>query len=750
MTGPKYSRKLMFFNALMGGSLVASTCLANADSSEDTSAGRMLDPVLVTAQLLTGPQDLPSQGSLVATQPQSIVNKVYIQLNDSPASNYTDIIKFTPSVSTVDPNGPGLAENLGTSIRGFQDGQFNVTFDGIPWGDSNDFTHHSTSYFMPQDIGNVIVDRGPGNAATLGDATFGGTVYVESDNPHKDQGATAWASYGSFKTKVIGFRYDTGTIDRWNGASAFFSAKTLSSNGYIQNAKIDRNDVFLKFLQPINDFTTLSFVSNLNKVHQNPPFGATLAQIQADGPNAGYNTNPNSQSYYQYNLDKITTDYEYLGVNSHYAGWTLDNKAYTYGYFHDGWNGEDPMGQAPDGSILPGGIPNGTIYGPNNVPAQQMHMYYRSVGDFFRLAKEIGPGEVQAGVWFDHQTNSRAQFEIDATNNNAFDPLYGACGCWTPGQLPTLSNSADRLMNDYLFTREYYGQYVWHAIEGLDLTGGVKHVSFERVLHAGYNQGPVGGPLNTDTTYTRNLASFDAHYKILSNWSVYAQWAQGFLAPNLNVFYVADPTKNQVSPQSTTNVQAGTTWVGDLVTVSADVYKIDFTNEIFGTGKGAAKFFENLGGVNYRGAELEGTVKVGLGFSVYANASVNSAKLVRQATASLENTWVPNTPDKTAALGVIYHQAALQGSLMAKYIGPRYGDTGNTVPFASYVTVDGALNYDFGNVVSGLADLQVGVTAQNLADRHTIYADNGTNANGDYLFFALPGRSYQVNLTAKF
>ena len=73
-----------------------------------------------------------------------------------------------------------------------------------------------------------------------------------------------------------------------------------------------------------------------------------------------------------------------------------------------------------------------------------------------------------------------------------------------------------------------------------------------------------------------------------------------------------------------------------------------------------------------------------------------------------------------------------------------------TVPFASYVTVDGALNYDFGNAVSGLTDLQVGVTAQNLADRHTIYADNGTNANGDYLFFALPGRSYQVNITAKF
>jgi iron complex outermembrane recepter protein len=66
----------------------------------------------------------------------------------------TDIISFTPSVWTVDPNGPGMMENLDTSIRGFQDGFCNVTFDGIPWGDSNDFTHYSTSYFMPQNIGN--------------------------------------------------------------------------------------------------------------------------------------------------------------------------------------------------------------------------------------------------------------------------------------------------------------------------------------------------------------------------------------------------------------------------------------------------------------------------------------------------------------------------------------------------------------------------------------------------------------------
>ena len=170
----RYLDRHLVFLALLGGSAFACQSAfadTSADADDQSAQSRnltSLDPVLVTAQALKGPQLAPSQGSLVATQPQSIVGRDFIQNNDAPTANYTDIIKFTPSVWTVDPNGPGLMENLGTSIRGFQDGQFNVTFDGIPWGDSNDFTHHSTSYFMAWDVGNVIVDRGPGKRRHLG------------------------------------------------------------------------------------------------------------------------------------------------------------------------------------------------------------------------------------------------------------------------------------------------------------------------------------------------------------------------------------------------------------------------------------------------------------------------------------------------------------------------------------------------------------------------------------------------------
>jgi iron complex outermembrane receptor protein len=729
----------------LAAGLLICTHGARADADDQADQSRVpgsLDPVLVTAQRLKGPQFTPSQGSLVATQPQSIVGSDFIQANDAPEANYTDIIKFTPSVWTVDPNGPGLMENLGTSIRGFQDGQFNVTFDGIPWGDSNDFTHHSTSYFMAQDIGNVVVDRGPGNAATLGDATFGGTVYVQSADPKREMGFTTLLSFGSFNTYLEGVRFDTGEVSQWGGLRAFVSIKHISSDGYLTGANLDRVNGFVKIVQPVADSTEITFASNLNKVDQNPPVGATLKQMSEGGTNYAYNNNPDSQGYFGYNNDRITTDYEYIGINSSFAGWTVDNKIYTYAYYHVGLNGEDVGDALPNGTTDTGtgSIPNGTAYGPNNVPGEELINNYRSVGDILRFSRDIGPGAFQFGGWFDHQTNLRALYEIDFTNNSAFNPINPI----PPGGLPQAAYT-DRLQNNQLFSREAYAQYVWHVFSALDITAGDKYVDFERVLDTPVNQG-TQLPTDFDRNWTRDLPSVDAHYKIADNWSAYVQYSKGFLAPNLNTLYVANPENDKLQPEATTNVQAGTTWVGNGLTVSADVYTINFSNMIQKETEANPddSFFFNLGGVKYKGVEAEGTYVAGAGFSVYANASYNSARL------TTDQTWVPLTPNKTAALGLLYNQGPLQGSLIGKYVGRRYGDVEDAYPLGSYVTTDAAVNYLFGSFGSVVKAAKVGVTVQNLADRKSIYFLSGYSGNGSPMFFTVPGRSAQVNLSASF
>ncbi len=177
----------------------------------------------------SAPYQAPTKAPLDAIQPTSVVSQQFIQNNIPLTANYDEMIQIAPSVYGISPNGPGLAENQLLSIRGFQDGQFNVTFDGIPWGDSNDFTHHSTSYFMAHDMGDISVDRGPGTAATIGNATFGGTISNNSKDPSATFGITPYVSFGSFNTQLYGLEVDTGTIAETGGTRAFFDGEGTTS-----------------------------------------------------------------------------------------------------------------------------------------------------------------------------------------------------------------------------------------------------------------------------------------------------------------------------------------------------------------------------------------------------------------------------------------------------------------------------------------------------------------------------------------
>jgi iron complex outermembrane receptor protein len=405
-------------------------------------------------------------------------------------------------------------------------------------------------------------------------------------------------------------------------------------------------------------------------------------------------------------------------------------------------------GALPNGVQDTGDTPNGTSNGANNVPGQQLTNNYRSLGDILRLSRDLGPGTVQFGGWFDHQTNIRALVDVDFTDHLAYNTSF-----LTPipaGALPA-AGYTDRLQHNQLFSREAYLQYVWHVIPDLDITAGDKYVDFERVIVAPVNQG-TELPLDYHQNWTRNLPSADIHYKIMENWSAYAQWAKGFLAPNLNVLYVNDPTRNTLKPQATTNVQVGTTWVTQAFNISLDAYTINFSNEIvpvtdfvtIGGQQVGFKQFQNLGAVKYKGIEAEGTYLIGFGLSVYANATVNSARQ------QSDQTWVPETPNRTAAVGLLFSGGPIQASIIDKYVGVRYGDTGDAYRFGGYTSADAAVNYMFRNAFGPLKHAKVGVTMQNITDHRSIYFLNGySNANAP-LFFTLPGRSAQLNLSASF
>jgi iron complex outermembrane receptor protein len=708
---------------MLSGALISAASVSFAQDVIDV--GTVQSDAGTTQTQNSATYQAPTQSSLISTQPQSVINQHYIQENAAPSANYSDIANIAPSVQSIDPNGPGLMETQGLSMRGFQNGEYNVTFDGIPWGDSNDFTQHSTSYFMAQDTGSIVVDRGPGDASNIGNATFGGTIAASSKDIKSIAGVTPYASFGSFNTKLFGVEMDTGVMQNTGDASAFIDYKNLSSDGYLTNAGQRRQNLFFKYAKPLSDNTVLTFVTMQNKLHQNVALGTTLANMQKYGKNFGLNNDPTSQAYYGYNYDNITSDFEYLGLKSRQGDLSVENKVYTYAYYHDGFNGADPgLGQA-----------NGTGFGTSNVPGQKMNMNYRSTGDLLRMSRDMGSDKLDFGTWVDYQTNNRMQAEVDFTLGGALDKTAGKVG------------AIDRLMTDSLTTIQPYVQYEWKVSDALTVTPGLKYVSFNRKLDAIVNQGSNNGPLSSSQTWTKALPAVTAHYKIQPNWTAYAQVAKGMLAPNLNSFYpqTTNGTNNvsTLTPEQTTNLQLGTTWVGDSLTVSGDIYSVDFSNKITASPCGINTCFSNAGGVKYNGIEGEATYVVGAGYSLYGNYAINN--YTKSAGGNIQN-----APKSTAAAGVIYNRGPAYASLIAKEVGKRYSGTdlnGNDIPMSSYTVVNLATSYEFRNVATQGKSAKVGFQVNNLFNNNSVYASFANDANNNPMFYALPTRSYMVNLS---
>ncbi|NIF53095.1 TonB-dependent receptor [Burkholderia sp. Ax-1724] len=697
---------IQFAHAQEAGDLGSVQSTATSSSPANAPTG--------SKNVQTAPAQAPTQGSLTATEPQSTISHHYIQNSTAPTENYSDIMNIAPSVSSISPNGPGLMESPTMSIRGFQDGQYNVTFDGIPFGDANNFTHHSTSFFSSQAINRLTVDRGPGDASQIGFATFGGTIAMESLIPSMTPSAALLGTYGSYNTWLAGAELNTGDLQQLGDARATFGYTQSSSDGYLTGASQRRENAYFKFEKPLGDSTVLTLFGTYNKIHQNTPYGSSAAQIAEFGPNYGLSSNPLSQAYSGYNYDLVNTDFEYIGVQTKVAQWAIDNKLYTYGYYHTGFQGVSPNSSLPynafstKGPYLPAG----------NVAGQEQESDYRAWGDVVRAQRDIGPGSLEFGAWFAYQTNFRDRVEANATQNFAFvAPMFS--------------------MTNTLTTFQPYIQYAWKLPYGFTVTPGVKYALFRRDLYSAMNQGS-GLPADYGQTWTKVLPSLQIHEKINSNWSAYAQYAQGFLAPNLNTFNIPNLTANsQPDPQRTDNYQIGTTYKTDRLTASVDLYYIKFANEITSVNIGGNTFYSNAGAATYKGIETEATYYAGLGFSLYGNLTFNSAKQ------HSDNSWMPFTPNKTAAAGLLYERGPLTGSLITKFIGRQYGTTGNQIPIGGFAQTDLSVGYTFKPATSMVHDVRVGLQLDNLFNRTGIngFFGFGADAAKTPLYWTQAGRS---------
>jgi iron complex outermembrane recepter protein len=708
------------------GASPAAATNANTGTSAANPPGEevvRLTEVEVYAGKVSAVTQAPVASNLETLQPQSIISAQTINNTIAPTADYATIANIAPSIVNVETEGPGLSESKNLSMRGFQDGQYNVTYDGIPFGDANGETHHTTSYFPAKVLGGEDIERGPGTAADIGENTFGGTIGLLSKDPRPDEATVLTFSDGSWNTFLGNVEYNTGDLPKFNDASLVATYQYMSSDGYRTFSYLQRNTYYLKYVQPIGKNTTLTVVGNYNNIKFNNPGTVTQAQINQFGRNYGLDANPfdPNENYYPYNYQQKQADFEYIGLKSRFGGdFSLDDKAYTYYYNNDSHeNSTDPVvggttkfpgtTTAYTGPAYvnnsPNTLPNTGESEPassgiasNDDPGGRIKVNaYRALGDYLALSHGDDTSlEENIGVWVEYVKADRYSYDLDyspaylaanpqdAYTFGAFDPASGY-------KNNTLKPGYEWLMHVYNKTFQPYADFVWKPIKNLTIEAGVKDSNFTIDLEAPINQGTEQPDFN-NYTYTNVEPHFSANYSFTPNWSAYVQLAKGIAYPIVtdeeNVPEDAKDTNgltynpSTLKEETTINYQAGTVFKTDKFNADADAYLIDIDNLVSSVtdpnDSTNTLFFESKGAW-VSGVEAEATYYLGGGVSVYANGSLNRATYKTDAGipsfnvaslgggAELEGGGVPNS---TASFGAIINRSGWFASIADKYVGP--------------------------------------------------------------------------------
>lgn len=716
-----------------------------SDLSITLSVAGVSEAVTVEGVVSLAAQLAPSGNVLDAISAKTEITPQFIQNFTSPVSDFNEVIQMAPGVFSVNSNGVGLGQGgngLKPSFRGFQDGNYTMTYDGIPFQDTNDPTHHSWAFFPGQWIGGVDFDRSPGTASSIGPTNFGGSINLLSQDLQSSPDVRASGSYGSFNTRLLDLSLDSGQFglfgQKEKKSSLFIDVHQLLSDGYETFNYQHRDGGSLKYQYKFTDKTVLTVFGGLIDLWTNTPDSnaPTRSDVAKFGDNYLLNNDPTSPNFFGYSYYHVQTDFVYIGLKTDLGGgWRLDNKVSSYRYWNK-QNLENDLTKLSAHSAID------KLNGANHF------------GDVLALSQESKWGVFRTGIWYDWAYTDRYQYDSSPFN-------------WVDAPTPRF--------HEHFITQTYqpFAEYEWRATSKLSIVAGIKDARYDmhfnqyqdlkKVLCLGgkldkANFRCIGGEafVAHSVDYNSWLPSIAARYRVQRNWSVYAQFGEGSVIPPTSVFDVPDgAVETPPKPTLAKTYQGGAVMKFNRWTLDVDAYYIHYQNP-YASVNDPNNFSEPVyiltGPSNTKGFEAEGNIAAGHGLSLYLNATVGAARY--------QNTglWVALAPRDTETAGLTWLQKNWTAGFFNKRVGKMYDDNGSVnqaIPIDPFNVSNIFINYTIRSS-SFLRGSKLALSVNNLFDNHNIVfiaPGNGPTATvpyapsgGDFLTL-LPGRSVMVSLT---
>jgi iron complex outermembrane receptor protein len=476
------------------------------------------------------------------------------------------LLQDTPSVTQYSETGSGQGYAYFT-LRGLSGTRMNMTFDGVPLNEPEDSAVYTADFGnLSLNLASVQVQRGVGTS-TFGAASFAGSVNFESLDATKTPGLSASLTAGSFGTAQASVDWNSGTFgDGWR---ASLRPSWQTTDGFREHSGVKQDSLFFT---AVRDFekSSLRISGFVGEERIQQAFLAVEPEILAR--DLAYNPmSPDEKDHF----------HEYLAT----AQWTL------------------ALGDNGSLSLQPYVVGAGgwyDLYSDSTLTdLQEYGLSWLFGGGIVTYTQKLGALRLTLGA---HAYDYKSTHTLDDGDGTRFYTNHG-----TKSEISGFM----KLLGDL-------GR--WHPF----LDAQVRHTRF------GY-EGDVG---DTSMGWTFFNPKAGVRVDLSPRASAYLSVGRTEREPaRSDLLYGEDnasalPDFSAVKPETVWDVELGAEWRTKTLALKANLYDMEFRNEIAATGELSAigqPLRKNVDKSFRRGIELEASWQAleALRLSATANASRN-------------------------------------------------------------------------------------------------------------------------------
>ena len=520
------------------------------------------------------------------------------------------LISLTPSVVTNSDAGTGVGYT-GFRIRGADPTRINVTVNGIPLNDSE--SQGVWWVNMPDfasSIGSIQIQRGVGTS-TNGSAAFGASVNLKTDGLNKEAYAITNNSVGSFATLKNNIEFGTGLIKDKFAFDGRLSK--ISSDGYIDRASSDLKSLYLQgaYFGKNSVLKAIVFSGHertyqawngvpLNYLDTNRTFNSYTYENEVDNY---------EQTHYQLHYSKQMGNVTNFNIAAHYT--------HGKGYYEQEKLGEDLADYGLDNIFLT----NDTITSTDLIRRKWLNNDFggftyslnHTMGDLnltFGGASSRYSGQHYGNViWAQYASNASFNHQYYWNKAEKFDHNFFAKANYKYSEATNLYIDLQRRRIDYVF-------------EGLD----AEENSAEQEVNLEFFN-----------------PKFGFHHTLNKNQALYASFGVANKEPNRSDYTESTPD-SRPTHETLYDTEIGYKQVGDKMTFGANLYFMNYENQLVMTGKMndvGERTHVNVAESFRKGIEIEGTYKLTNKLTWAANMTLSENKIVTPFIEHVDNwdTW---------------------------------------------------------------------------------------------------------------